>query len=169
RRDFFFEPERTAARFGLSEGESAQIATIDRGEVEAFSRSLFGKRALDARRAMPLTARALGETFDNLLIDAVTARSGAPQRADCAALTRRLIQMTSRGEIAPWIVDIARFEWAFIESARPGIRLRRFHHDVGAMSRAVSAGAAFAVDRRTTIGIWARPPGGVLRWRLFRL
>lgn len=164
RRVFFEEPQAAAQGFGLSEDEAKSLAALDKCEVEEFARCLLGKRALDVRKVLPLTAKALGEDFDSLLFEAIEGPpSPARHRGDAAVLARLL--EGRQGEPA-WIGDLARFEMAFVTAARPGAFLRRFDWPINDIARQLLAGAqVFAVPRRR-FGIWLRPPGGRLYWRL---
>ncbi|MGJ0394959.1 MAG: hypothetical protein ACR65U_01845 [Methylocystis sp.] len=170
RREFFELPVAVAARFGLSAEEAQRLAALDRREMDAFARSLIGKRALYARKALPLTARALGDQFDSLLAEAIRGRArDQSSRTDAAALVALLEKRLSQRELAPvWIVDLARFELAFVEAggSGPALFLRRFHFDVASIANSVARGDVVSVVRRGAIGVWARPPRGRLRWRL---
>lgn len=171
RRAFFDAPLAVAERFGLEREAAEAVALIDRREVEAFAQSLFGKRVLDARKALPLTVRLLEERFDALLKEAIEAPA-APlrRRADAAALSERLDALCAQGAIEPaWIADLARFELAFLQAAHPGatLMLRRFRYDVAPLAASVARGGPAEARPRTTYGIWARAPRGRLRWRLF--
>ncbi|MGJ0509689.1 MAG: hypothetical protein ACR652_21700 [Methylocystis sp.] len=168
RRAFFANPEATAMGLGLDAAEARTLARLDRREVESFARSLLGKRALDARKATPLTARALGDAFDPLLFEAI---EGAPapdrHRADAAALAALL---ASRAGEPPWIGDLARYEMAFVAAARPGavFLLRRFAWPVDDLSRKLMAGEPIGETApRGRVGVWWRAPRGRLFWRLF--
>jgi hypothetical protein len=166
RRAFFDAPQETARRFGLSDREATDMAALDRREVEDFAQSLLGKRALDARKALPLTAKALGNDFDRLLVQAIEGPP-APQRhrADAAALTEFL---NERRAAFGWIADLARYEMAFVAAARPGafFLLRRFAFPVDDIARQLVAGATVAATPRPRLGFWLRAPGGRLFWRL---
>ncbi len=166
RRDFFEAPQETARGFGLSDPEAAALASLDRREVEDFARSLLGKRALDARKALPLTAKALGERFDRLLFDTIDGPP-APERhrADATALAKRLAE---READPPWIGDLARYETAFLAAARPGafFLLRRFAFPVDEIARALLAGMPVEARPRARVGVWLRAPRGRLHWRL---
>jgi hypothetical protein len=171
RREFFELPVAVAARFGLSAEDAQRLAALDRREMDVFARSLIGKRALYARKALPLTARALGDQFDSLLAEAIRGRArDGSTRADAAALVALLDRSLARGELAPvWIVDLARFELAFVEAGRsgPALFLRRFHFDVASIAASLAKGGDVSALRRRTVGVWARAPRGRLRWRLF--
>jgi hypothetical protein len=172
RREFFESPIAVAAQFGLSADDAQRLASLDRRQTEAFAQSLIGKRALYARRALPLTARVLGGRFDALVREAILGRARAgKRRADAAALVALLERRRAQHESAPvWIVDLARFELAFVEAggSGPALFLRRFHFDVGSIALSLAKGDDVSAVRRKTIGVWARLPRGRLRWRLFR-
>lgn len=171
RREFFEAPVAVSTRFGLSVDDAQRLASLDRRETDAFARSLIGKRALYARKALPLTARALGDRFDALLAEAIRGRArDQSSRADAAALVALLEKRLSQCELAPvWIVDLARFELAFVEAggSGPALFLRRFHFDVASIANSLARGHDASVVRRSAIGVWARPPRGRLLWRLF--
>lgn len=171
RREFFEAPVRVATRFGLSADDAQRLASLDRRETETFAQSLIGKRALYARRALPLTARALGDRFDVFAREAFRGREkGGKRREDAAALVAHLEMNLAPRELAQvWIVDLARFELAFIKAGRsgPALFLRRFDFDVASIATSLARGEAVNARRRATFGVWARPPRGRLRWRLF--
>jgi hypothetical protein len=166
REDFFAAPEATAARFGLGEEEARVLAVLDRREVEDFARCLIGKRALDARKTLPLTAKVLGAAFDAALRQAV---SGPPaperHRADAAALAALL---AARDNDPPWLGDLARYEMAFVAAARPGgaCFLRLFGWPVDDIARQLHGGAQVRTRPRFRLGLWLRAPGGRLHARI---
>ncbi|MGJ0535659.1 hypothetical protein [Methylocystis sp.] len=172
RREFFEAPIAVATRFGLSMRDTQRLAGIDRREIEAFAQSLIGKRALYARRALPLTARALGDRFDALFRQAIRgAAREATDRSDAAALTAFLDRRVARCELEPpWVADLARFELAFIDAGRSGAALffRAFDFDIVSITNALAKGVGVSAVRRRTFGVWARAPRGRLRWRLFQ-
>lgn len=166
RRAFFEDPQRAAHGFGLTEIERDNLADLDRREVEEFARCLLGKRALDARKALPLTAKALGEKFDRLLFTVISeAPSQLRHRDDAAALARLL---ASGGVEPAWIGDLARFEMAFVLAARPGafFLLRRFAWPINDIARQLLAGAPVEAAPCRRLGAWLRAPGGKLYWRV---
>lgn len=168
RRDFFSEPRETARRCGLTEQEAETFATLDRRQVEDFAKSLLGKRALDARKALPRTAKALGRDFDRLLSQAI---DGPPSperhRGDAAALAGLLASQEDTDR--PWIGELVRYEMTILLAARPGavLLLRRFAYPVDDIARQLVAGARVDVSPRKRIGLWLRAPGGRLRHWLF--
>ncbi len=170
RREFFDAPAAVADSFGLQGAEAQRLAAIDKVEVEAFARSLVGKRALDVRKTLPLTALALGNKFDALLRASIDGRlPEGRHRADAAALSRRLDALAAQGKAEPeWIADLTRFELAFAVAAHSGATLffRRFRYDVARLAASLSRGGPAEVVLRRTYGLWARAPKGRLRWRL---
>lgn len=169
RRAFFDAPIDVARSFGLSEAEAIAFAAIDRREVEAFAQSLYGKRALDLRKAMPFTAQALEEQFESVLFPAISDISAASVGADARALLRTLEDAPVNSGCAGYIADLARFELAFIEAGGAGIQIRRFNHDIAPIVSALRSREPVSATRRAMIGVWIRLPGARLRWRLFAL
>lgn len=172
RREYFESPVAVATRFGLSMYDAQRLAAIDRRDLEAFAQSLIGKRALYARKALPLTARALGDRFDALLCEAIRGRAqDGTGSADAAALVALLERSLARGELAPvWIVDLARFELAFIDASGsgPALFLRRFGFDVASIATSFARDEDVRAVRKRSFGVWSRMPRGRLRWRLFK-
>lgn len=167
RREFLDAPVDVAMRGGLDEAEARTLAQIDRAELEAFARSLTGKRALDLRKAMPLTARALGERFGPIVEEAIEA-SGR-RVSDATALSRRLDALSAVDASYGYVADIARLEGVFVEATRPGVWIRRFRYDVEAIIGALRSESPVDPAPCKIVGIWLRAPGARLRWGLFRL
>ena len=171
RREFFEAPIAVASRYGLSMHDTQRLAMINSREIEAFAQSLIDKRALYARRALPLTARALGDRFDALFRQAIGGAARDANRPDAAALTAFLDRRVASYELEPpWIAELARFELAFIDAGRSGATLffRAFDFNVASVAQALARGDEISAVRRKTFGVWARPPRGRLRWRLFQ-
>lgn len=166
RRAYFDDPLAAARRFGLSASEAESLTMLDRREVEDFAASLLGKRALDARKLLPLTGKTLGRAFDALLFEAIKGHAAGDRRADAAALSALL---SSRRMEPAWIGDLARYEMAFIAAARPGALFlaRRFLWPVDDIARRLLSDADASVAPRRRIGLWLRLPGGRLRWWVF--
>lgn len=173
RHEFFESPVAVATRSGLSMHDTQRLAALDRREMDAFARSLIGKRTLYARNALPLTARALGDQFDALLREAIRGRAqDGASAGDAAALVELLEKRRAQRELEPvWIVDLARFEVAFIDAGPSELTLffRRFDFDVASITTSLARGQEVSVCRKRTLGVWSRPPRGRLRWRLFTL
>ncbi|PPD43662.1 MAG: hypothetical protein CTY15_08955 [Methylocystis sp.] len=166
RRAFFAAPQAEALRYGLSDEEAATLAGLDRGEVESFAKSLLGKRALDTRKTLPLTARALGDRFDRLLFEAIDAPTKERHRGDAAALAQRLATTPCS---PPWIADLARYEMAFVDARRSGFvaLARRFAWPVNDIARQLAAGARPDVSPRGRVGLWFRAPQGRMFHHMF--
>ncbi|MGD9543567.1 MAG: hypothetical protein AB7F41_10570 [Methylocystis sp.] len=173
RREFFESPIAVATRLGLSMHDTQRLVAIDPREMEAFAQSLIGKRALYARKALPLTARVLGDQFDGLFRKAIrSVARDERHRADAAALSALLDLGVAGRELEPdWIGDLARFELAFVDAGGSGaaLFLRRFGFDVASIAKGLARGEEVSPRRRKTLGVWARRSGGRLRWTLFRI
>jgi hypothetical protein len=168
RRAFAEDPVAIARRFGLNEKEAREFARVDQAALARFAQSLLSKRALDARKALPLTARVLGDEFERRFFEAV---SGPPAparyRADAAALARRLAAL-AEGEGAPaWIGDLARYELAFVAASHPGAvcLFRRFRYPVARIASTLLLGGTPDAAPRTSVGVWLRAPGTRLFYR----
>ena len=60
---FFDDPTAVGVPLGLDVGEALRLARIPRVQVEQFAQSLRRKRRDQVRRAVPITARALGREY----------------------------------------------------------------------------------------------------------
>jgi uncharacterized protein len=161
RREFFAHPERAALDFGLTADEASTLKAVDAKSVARFVDSLRQKRLADARTTLPMTARALGAEFDQLLMPELDAPpSSGRHRDDAARLLACIEQGGDAGSVSPWIVDLARYEMAFVAATRPGavLILRCFRWP----PRRLAAAALYGVDAgapRRAIGLWLRLPG----------
>lgn len=171
---FFKDPQSAGRALGLDEADAAILAGMAPPAVRQFAQSLQAKRVLDARKAMPLTAQTLGESFAVHFRAAVAPLPRTAGRVEEAqALAARLAARAGSRAIAPfWIGDLARYEAAFVEASRPRfrLRLRLFRYPVAVVAASLHAGAApAAVVAKPTLGLWVRRPGGRLFHRLWPL
>ena len=161
RREFFAHPERAALDFGLAADEASTFKAVDAKSIARFADSLSQKRLADARKTLPLTARALGAKFDRLLLPELDAPpSSGRHHDDAARLLARIEQGGDAGSVPPWIVDLARYEMAFVVAARPGAVL--ILRCVRWPPRRLAAAALFGADvgaPRRVLGLWLRLPG----------
>lgn len=168
---FLRDPRGVGRSLGLDENDANTLARLAPDALRQFAGSLKAKRALDARKAMPLTAKALGDAFAMQFRAATAALPGGVSRvAEAQALAMRLAALAREYKLEPlWISDLARYEAAFVEAShkRFGLRLRLFRFPIGSVAAALYVGASVGdIAPRTTIGIWARLPGGRLFHRL---
>jgi uncharacterized protein (UPF0276 family) len=162
RRDFFSHPNSAAQSFGLTADQASTFATIDAKSVAQFVDCLGQKRLADARKALPLTARALGEQFKRLLRPEL---DGPPSPGRHRGDAARLVARIERGgdatrSLPPWIVDLARYELAVAAAAGPGAVLipRGFQWPPRLLTAAALSGADPG-PRKRTVGLWLRLPG----------
>jgi hypothetical protein len=167
---FFEDPEGAARAFGLDDDDSATLARLAPQALRQFAGSLKAKRVLDARKTMPLTAQALGAAFAEYLSAAAAPLGpGASRVAQAHALASRL---SARADAPAWIGDLARYEAAFVEASqtRFGLRLRLFRFPVAKIASRLHGGVAVDdIAPQTTLGVWARRPGGRLIHRAWAL
>ena len=162
RREFFARPEKAALDFGLTADEASTLKAMDAKAVARFVDSLSEKRLADARKTLPMTARALGPEFDRLLLPELDAPPSAGRHRDDAA---RLVARIEQGaddtrSLPPWIVDLARYEMAFVAAARPGavLLLRCFRWPPRLLAAAALSGADVGAPKRV-LALWLRLPG----------
>jgi hypothetical protein len=164
RADFLRDPLGTARALGLDEADAATLALMAPRSLTRFAGSLTAKRRMDVQKWLPLTTRALGDAFVPRLREALV--EPPPGTAeDALALVDRLLH-DSR-DAPPWIVDLARYEAAFVEAWRPGFvfRCRRFDYPVLALAAALRRGARpDPSPRRRCVAIWLRASRGARLW-----
>ncbi|HEY8137566.1 MAG TPA: DUF692 family multinuclear iron-containing protein [Methylocystis sp.] len=162
RREFFAHPERAALDFGLTTIEASPLKAVDAKSVARFVDSLSQKRLADARKTLPMTARALGAEFEQLLLPELQApASSGRHRDDAAKLVARIeLGGDDARSVPPWIVDLARYEMAFVAAARPGavLILHRFRWPPRLLAAAALSGADVGAPR-CLLGLWLRLPG----------
>ena len=159
---FARDPLSAGRALGLDETDARSVAALEPHALDRFRASLRSKRALDARKLLPLTALALGDAFGPRLLESLDARPGGAV-ADALALVSRLAGDTASSPL--WIGDLARYEAAFIAARRRrwGIQLRVFRYTVPSIAAALHGGVSpSVVAPRTTLGLWARAPGQAL-------
>jgi hypothetical protein len=163
---FFAEPASMGAELGLGPDESRGLADVSRRQVEQFAASLRRKRRDQARRVIPIAARALGERFGGLFERYMAESEPRGSKADLddavgfvAALGR-----WSDEDRPPWVADLARYEVAWRQAARSGHRplVRAFRFPVARL--ATGRETARPIAPRPTLAIWWRPtPRGRIR------
>jgi hypothetical protein len=166
---FARDPFSAGRALGLDEADARSVAALAPQALDRFGASLKSKRALDARKLLPLTALALGDAFGPRLREALQARPGGAA-ADAIALASRLAADTAASP--PWIGDLARYEAAFIAARRRpwGVQLRLFRYPVPSIAAALHGGVSpGVVAPRTTVGLWARAPGQALVHRCWAM
>ncbi len=162
RREFFAHPERAALDFGLTEDEASTLKAVEAKSVARFVDSLSQKRLADARKTLPMTARALGAQFERLLLPGLdTPPSSGHHRDDAEKLVARIERGGDDARSPPpWIVDLARYEMAFVAAGRPGavLILRCLRWPPGQLAAAALTGADVGARRRV-LALWLRFPG----------
>ena len=166
---FARDPLSAGRSLGLDEADARSVAALPPHALDRYGASLKSKRALDARKLLPLTALALGDDFAPRLREVLPARPGGAV-ADAIALVSRLAADTAASP--PWIGDLARYEAAFIAARRRpwGVQLRRFRYPVPSIAAALHRGVSpSVVAPRPTLGLWARAPGQALVHRCWAM
>lgn len=163
---FFADPTVVGLELGLGADEARGLAGVSRRQVEQFAESLRRKRRDQARRVIPMAARALGGRFGGLFeryAAAAAPRGSKADLDDAIGFVEALGRWTDE-ERPPWVVDLARYELAWRQAARAGLRpvVRRFRFPVARL--ATGRGAVGRVAPRPTLAFWWRPtPRGRIR------
>jgi hypothetical protein len=163
---FFADPAAVAAELGLGAEEARGLAGVSRQHVEQYADSLRRKRRDQARRIIPIAARALGDRFDGLFeryMSESEPRGSKADLEDAAGFVAALGRWADEDRPA-WVVDLARYELAWRQAARSGCRplLRTFRFPAARL--AAGRVAAGLIVPRPTLALWWRPtPRGRIR------
>jgi hypothetical protein len=163
---FFADPATVGAELGLGAEEARGLADVSRRQVEQFADSLRRKRRDQARRVIPITARALGDRFGGLFerYAAESEPRGSKADLDDAVGFVEALGRWVDEDRPPCVIDLARYELAWRQAARAGWRpiVRAFRFPVARL--AIGRGEARPVAPRPTLAIWWRPtPRGRIR------
>jgi hypothetical protein len=164
RASFFADPFAVGRSLGLEPTEASALAELSRNAVEQFAATIRRKRADDLRKALPLTARALGGAFDRHVLAAIVGavRPGR-HRDDARALLDHLGRLSRSNELEPpWTADLARYEATFEDVLHRSacLLVRRFRFPVARLAAAIHCAAPIGnIEPRMTIGVWLRVPG----------
>jgi len=174
RNRFFDDPLSVGRSLGLDDSEAAGLTGLSELHVTQFARSLRRKRVDDARKVLPLTSRALGDSFAPLLLGVLDGPLPRDRhRDDARMLAMNLERLARNGTLdPPWAADLARYELTFTEirKQRSVIIARRFRFPVGLLADAINRGEPIPQARPgCTVGLWLRIPGrrGVIHRVLF--
>ena len=164
RADFMADPTAVGRALGLAPNDVEILAALPHAAVERFAATLKRKRCDQVRKALPLTAGALGNGIELYLLKAIDGPHRNRRRDDTSALVDELDRLSRAGALDPrWAADIARYEATFVRALRSRFYLsvRAFRFPVSRLAVALSRGARpDDVAPRPTVGIWLRWPGG---------
>lgn len=156
RERFFANPAATGEELGLTPDEAKQLGG-SRASISAFARSLQIKRLGEAGHLLPATRRALGARYGALFLEYAAAPPPAGRHKVSQDAFRFLCFLVSRHQasLEPWIVDLARFEAAWILAGFPTVRIvaRLFRWPVHRLARGE---AASTKKPERYLGIWFR-------------
>ena len=164
RERFFDDPQAVGSALGLSPSEANGLSGLSPRDVGRFASSLRHKRVGDARKVIPLTARALGPTFAACFLAAISGPPTPGRHLDDARTFARFLSSRERETSAdpPWIPDLVRYEIAFADAHRMGVGLlwRRFRFPMGRVVASFQDDTTRAViPPRSSLGFWLRVPG----------
>jgi hypothetical protein len=157
------DPAAFAREFSLDAGGLAQVQALGDAQLHAYVASLERKRAAEAVRLLPVSARTGGPELRRAF--AAHARrvplGGEPDR-----YVRDVIRFAEQAvrdmRDAPRLRDLLDYEatWLHASSAAAFARVRCYAFPVARLAREVAAGApAAAVARRPTLVVWLAVAG----------
>src|SRR5215207_7492741 len=115
---FLVAPETVAGEYGLSSEETQQIRQLSAEQVAFFAGSLQRKRLNGVAGLLPLSRRALGESFAELFMefaDTFVPCGTSKHRQDARAFAEFVERMAKGRQIgSPWVLDLMRYEAAVL-------------------------------------------------------
>jgi hypothetical protein len=174
---FVADPTATAAELGLVDEDAKLLARVPAEQVERYAGALRRKRMDQARQALPLSARILGDRFAGLFARYAAEAPPRGSRADLddpLAFARALGRWAGAGGLEPaWIAELARYELAWRQAARAGrvpvVRTFRFPVDSVARGLAVGTDTGLIGPRRTIVFWWRPTARSALRHAAIRM
>ena len=162
RERFFADPQGVSEALGLQPEEAQQLTQLSAPQVDFFADSLKRKRLNEACKLLPLTRRVLGKRFGVLFrrYADTHAPSGVKKHLeDAVAFSRFVEHAASEKGIEPWLVDLLRYEAAWLKAWDPTCRwmARRFGFPVGGLAKTLAHGdGAGMPQEQPTIALWFR-------------
>ncbi|MET0753228.1 MAG: hypothetical protein ABWZ66_07635 [Pyrinomonadaceae bacterium] len=157
RKSFLAEPEKIGLENDLTEPEIAGLSAIIPEELNFFADSLVWKRLREVEKMLPLTRKALNESFEEHFREFsqnYNPKSVKKHLEDAIGFCSFL----QNCEIEPvWAKDLAKFEQArlIFNSKTKDFLLRKFDFDVKEISREdTKARSEFSMRR--TFAVWIR-------------
>lgn len=170
RERLFAEPRSVTEELQLTDTELELLMQLPAAQVDLFASSLVRKRAREVSKLLPVTARALGKSFEPLFVaHAQTYRPlGIRKHFDDALAFARFLRqrVRERALMDPWTGDLARYEASSLEAAHSTRRfvLRFFRYPVAQLVTLASRWEHVpSVERQPCVAFWFRP------WRRSRL
>jgi hypothetical protein len=161
RKSFLSDPLKIGAENDLSEKEIAELTQIIPEELNFFADSLFRKRLREVEKFLPLTCKALEESFEKFFREFSQIYNPKSIKKHLEDATE-FCAFLQKAEIYPlWKKDLAKFERArliFNSNAKQFV-FEKFDFDVREILKEISNGAAKAQNdfpKRTTFAVWLR-------------
>jgi hypothetical protein len=147
RASFAADPAAFAERFGLGPSDRARLAAIGQTRLHAYADSLDRKRASEAARLLPLSARALSGAFRQAALRYARRVPLADGRSryctDAIAFARHVIR-SNGAAIGAARCSLLAFEADSLAATSrvPGLRLAAYPYDPFELARALARGDA---------------------------
>ena len=175
RERFHADPLAVARELGFSDEEARRLAEVPPARLDSFARSLHSKRLGQVAKLLPLSRRALGQTFDEAFrrfADSYVPKGTKKHLGDALAFADYLEHKLRRGSEHPrWLLDLLRYERARLKAADPARRVVAsfFRHDISRLVRSVARREETpAAEPRLTVAVWWRPQRrGTVRYAVY--
>ena len=158
---FFANPQAVGEELGLNSDEAQQLAKLSAQQVNLFASSLKRKRLGEVRELLPLTHSVLGKGFAELFwrYAETYIPTGIKKHLEDAIAFSTFIEVTQLESInPPWVVDLLRYEKAWLQAAEPSSRLTVcwFRYAIDKLARTVQQDETPVVLMQPAIAIWFR-------------
>lgn len=170
RESFFADPAAVGPALGLDAEEAQRLAALPAAQLEVFAGTLHQKRIAEAARLLPLTSAVLDRGFAPLFrrhAGTYVPRGTRKHGEDARAFALFLEDLCCRERVEPpWIVDLARYEAAWLEATEPACRCltRRFRYPVHHLARSLARGENPLCPPRPVLAFWLRLPRAARPW-----
>lgn len=158
---FFANPQTVGAQLGLNSTQIEQLSQLSAPDVNLFATSLKRKRLGEVRELLPMTAKALDKDFSKLFWQYAETYNpqGIKKHLYDAIAFATYIEKIDNLE-PEWILDLVRYEKAWLEAAEPNKRLivRYFRYAID---------GNLQVLKQPFLAVWFRlSPKGTLRYKV---
>ncbi|MBD1926632.1 hypothetical protein H6F74_10305 [Trichocoleus sp. FACHB-90] len=159
---FFANPQAVGEELGLNSDQAQQLAKLSAQQVNLFASSLKRKRLGEVRELLPLTHSVLGKGFAELFwryAETYIPTGIKKHLEDAIAFSAFVENVTQLESIdPPWVVDLVRYEKAWLQAAEPSSRLTVcwFRYAIDKLARTVQQNETPVVLMQPAIAIWFR-------------
>ena len=162
RERFYDDPQQMGEASGLSAEDAQQLAQLSVAQVDFFVNSLKRKRLNEVHRLLPMSCDALGDKYARLFLRHVEhfiPEGTGKHRYDAISFAAFVEETAPADGIQPWVVQLARYEAAWLAATRPTQRwtIRWFRYSIPEiLMRLQRQDELESLRLRPSIGLWVR-------------